>query len=148
MAANIVRSLPSEFSFYHLGQVQLDDSQPDMLDSAELSASLSDLQCVSFTFYGDQKSFLILTFEKGLDSSTYTEMGNVLASMTATALGKNEGIDIMISPPRSISPQQVSQMVLAGGPVTRKIYLHIHKNQAIEVQALVLTAPSEGAAYA
>ncbi len=119
----IAGALPGEFTFYHLGQVSPQSGESEALPS---SLSANGLQAVGFSLYGEMRGLAIVLFDEGLDTSTYTELGNTLASRLADGLSdqsaKSDSI-IMVSPPMPLSETQYSILTQQGEPITRT-YLH------------------------
>lgn len=165
-------SLPEKFRFYHLGDVKrVDSPSPSRtsLESLPEDSELQGLRAVAFNLKGDVQGTLMILFNQKLDVSTYTELGNVLASKLATRLSEVRGADVLITPPRNLSPLQLeaflikirktlsSQLIAEKRKpqVVRSRYIHSsvqssgEKNisKEIPVDALFVTAPSEGAAY-
>ena len=132
-------ALPESFDFYHLGPVALRTGT-----GATAAASLEDLLAgcatVGFGIHGDVQGMLIVAFEKELDFSTYTELGNVVASQLATQLNRRDGTDVMISPPRPLSQARLAKILpalRAPGTVVRT-YLHRMAGKAeIPVHVLI-----------
>ncbi len=91
---------PGGFDFYHLGQVEALNST---------SIDFEGKQAVAFQLYGDQEGLFVLLFAEGLDTSLYSELGNVLASRMSRMLSESSDTDLMISPPRLLNPLQVKK---------------------------------------
>ncbi|MEK6706654.1 MAG: hypothetical protein AABZ06_12790 [Bdellovibrionota bacterium] len=132
----LISALPTEFEFYHLGNVKLSPGEP--VEFANLESLVDDYFAIAFSFLGDLRSVLVILFDRDLDVSTYTEMGNVLASQIAVHLNKEEGLDVMISPPHVLNPTQLRKLLAYGAPIIRKKYLHSHGNRIVTVQTLLI----------
>ncbi len=126
-------AFPAHFPFYHLGTVELADetTAPQAFDS------FHDMRAIGYALH-EERAALILLFDQGLDPSTYSEMGNIIASRLSSA----------ISPPRNMEPGRVAALVRSADLVETRTYFHTHGGITVTVHALLLTAPSEGAAYA
>jgi hypothetical protein len=130
-----VEAMPSQFNFYHLGQVQLSENE----------IGFQDLQVrgVGFQVFGDVSVFLMILFASDLDFSIYAELGNVIASQLASQLSRMKNIEVMIS-----SPQDLSNLMLKRlrniEPIFRMSYGHCYNNQVIPVEAWIVPSMSEG----
>ena len=141
---------PESFEFYHLGNVE-----KQLPISSVQSLELDGRSGVSFNLYGDTTGLIVFLFEEGLDVSTYTEMGNVLASRMATQLSIQQGWDVMISPPRFLNSAQLRSQLLPplqalerlGQQISAQQYLHQVQlteleSRILELQLVVLTTQS------
>jgi len=137
-AIDLTSALPQRFEFYHLGEVEL----------MEVNEPISDATAVGFRLYGDLSALVIVLFPRALDISTYSELGNVIASRMATQLNTQNGIEVMVSPPQSIGENQLKQIIQRVNPITRRTYAHFYMDSVIPVETLVLPTPSEGLGYA
>ena len=133
-------SFPEGFAFYHLGKVE-------KIGHSETSESaFLNRVGVSFNLYGEETSLIVLLFDKTLDVSTYTEMGNVLASRIASRLGNDSGLETMISPPRFLSSEQLQSQVSpvlsalenSGIRIQVQDYAHNHGENSISLQLLII----------
>ena len=142
MFANITEALPQRFDFYHLGFVEA-QGEDKMTVMNPGDTSEADRLAVGFSLQGDFKAFLVVLFDRGLDISTYTELGNILASQTASRLSRllflshPEAFPIMISPPAILNSTQIEAMVL-GKTLIQKTYLHKFSNRTIPVQMILI----------
>jgi hypothetical protein len=139
----LTEALPAQgFDFYHLGQVL-----PEAPGGAP--EDLADLRAMAFTLQGESRGVFAVAFDRALDASTYTELGNVLASRFADGLSRARGHAVLISPPRELEGSRLAALAaLSRGPVIRRAYLHVHNGVAVRVEALILPVPSEGTANA
>lgn len=125
-------ALPERLPFYHLGEVKL---------SEEILASqteLFDMEIMGYSFLGEVRGLMLVLFDKGLDTSVYTELGNVIAARTASKLGNEKGLDLLISPPKRLDAKQVGKIVDQGSMIIHRTYLHVHQGVSIPVQAWIL----------
>ncbi|MBC7691401.1 MAG: hypothetical protein H7222_06490 [Methylotenera sp.] len=142
----LIGAFPESFTFYHLGNVEK-QAPIDHVQALDLKGRSG----VSFNLYGDTTGLILFLFDEGLDGSTYTEMGNVLASRMANQLSLEQGWDVMISPPRFLTSLQLQSQVLpalqalekSGQPVPAHRYHHQLQQAGaagplIELQLLVL----------
>ncbi len=104
------QALPENIPFYHLGVVSrsgtIEGTSDHPMAWADLDAE--GRHAFAFTLYaGEMPGTLVLLFDQGLDASIYSEIGNVMASRLADALGA------MPSPPRSLSPKGAERLLRA-----------------------------------
>jgi chemotaxis protein CheY-P-specific phosphatase CheC len=130
----LANALPDQFEFYHLGQVALQST----------NSSLEDANAIAFHIAGDMMAVVVLLFAKGLDSSIYSELGNILVSRLATQLNQKDGIDLMISPPQSLTENQLNQIMQHHIPPIKRNYSHIHQGSIISIEALILPTWDSG----
>jgi hypothetical protein len=134
-AALVADSLPPHFDFYHLGEVRR------LSDSPASSSSLSPVQAlpcqgIAYDLYaeGAVDAVFVLLLPADLDYSTYSELGNILASRIST----------MISPPRALNSLQLETLALTAATHSFN-YVHERKNSApIELRALLLPGGNVG----
>jgi len=137
--SRLLDAFPTQFEFYHLGTVE----------QKTLDFSLNeDFTAVMYRIHGDIHATFLLFFEKSLDPSVYSELGNVLASRIVSQLHAQEGMDLMISPPKLLNPDQVAKILKGMSPAIRKTYAHFYKNSVIPVESVVLSALAEEIGYA
>jgi hypothetical protein len=104
-AMNLQDALPIAFGFYHLGHVEMNTVPESSLAEKIAQASWADdFAAVAFRLHGERKHVLVMLFDKDLDASAYTEMGNVIASRAAMRLSETGAFDCAISPPQSLTP--------------------------------------------
>jgi hypothetical protein len=139
----LIQSLPENFPFYHLGEVQLDVSQATP-DSVLANADSDDRLAIAYSLQGELRGLLAVIFEQGLDISTYSELGNIIASRMATQLEAEHGLAVSISPPRILSSLQFKNLLKQGGPHLARIYQHQHQGQIIPLRALVMSTEGTG----
>lgn len=138
-------ALPESFPFYHMGNVEVSRQS-----QVSIEISPEDHVVLGFRLLGDMRGILFVIFDRGLDLSMYTEMGNILASRFATRLSEKEDVDVMISAPAEINEEEFHRSITVS-QATRLIhrtYVHDHNQISIPVQMLVLPMPSEGAGNA
>jgi hypothetical protein len=134
----VLDALPERFQFYHLGDVEL--------QSYEIH--VEDTSAVAIQLFGDLRALVVVLFPKDLDVSTYSELGNVLASKIANHMSLQNQIDIVISPPQILNRTQIDQLSKSESSITKRTYTHCYKNTVIPVSTWILPAPSEGIGYA
>lgn len=138
------QAMPASFAFYHLGVVEpMGPASAVSDDSYEREPLPEDCSAVSFQIQGDFSGNLAILFDNGLDPSVYVEMGNVIASRFVTGLAREQGMDVMISPPQSLSVAQLErldQLLRAGARALRGIYRHLNANGEIQVHWVLLLA--------
>ena len=124
----LIEALPSDFNFYHLGEVRRQETPSNPLHHLEATSPLglasSDRLAVAFSLHGDAKGALVLIFDQGLDVSTYSEVGNIIASRMSTHLSESEGLDVMISPPRVLSNAQIQGFLRSADAQSRTYHHH------------------------
>ena len=129
-------ALPSSFNFYHLGKVELQpDLQPPTYDA---------LYGISFHLRGDLHAILVILLEKNLDLSLYSELGNILASKIANQLFVDRQLQVEISPPQTLSENQLASILQSGSSTTRKTYVHRYENKIFYLETLFVPSPLEG----
>jgi hypothetical protein len=141
--AELIDSLPQEFDFYHLGRIELSDEPASLLQANAATDALGiasdDRVAVTYALQGEVQGALALLLDGGLDVSTYSEAGNIIASRMATALAANEDREVTISPPRVLSGERLRKWIEGAKPATRT-YLHQHEGRTVRLTALVLSA--------
>ena len=127
----IKKALPHHFNFYHFGEILLDEEKSsDLLKDHELEEIFS----IGFQVYlEDQKILLLTLFNKGLDESTYTEIGNIIAGQTASNLSQ----DAMVSPPFPLSSHRLKTLLKHYETDFSQSYYHHYQNNMIPIQLLV-----------
>jgi hypothetical protein len=138
--------LPQRFEFYHLGQVEAQSTGLPFEPFEE--NQLDESSILGFQLYGSARVLLILLFDKALDLSTYSELGNVLTSQVATQLNSKIGTDTMISPPELITSQQLQNLLRRSKPSIRRTYRHSFGDLVILLEALIFPVSPEGIGYA
>lgn len=131
-------ALPEGFDFYHLGKVEAQTAEPEDFPAFE------DTICMGYGFQGDVNGILIAIFDRGLDVSAYTEMGNVMASQFATRLSQKSGLDVMITPPRQLQDNTLGHLSRSASSTLARTYHHLHEGKIIPVQVLVLPLGDQG----
>jgi hypothetical protein len=148
MIERLAASLPETFEFYHLGTVQPARAPGIMSPQKMLATSLATHSKVGFTIHGDVEGALVIAFERGLDLSTYMEMGNVIASRMVTAFVQDSEtkVDAMISAPQSLTEKALDRLLQAARPevITMKVYVHRHEGRVHAVYAFLVPAAPSG----
>jgi hypothetical protein len=139
-------ALPNHIHFYHLGEVTLKNEIHTNLD--EIDDHWPQNVSIGFRLSGDLKALLILLFSKDLDSSTYYELGNLLASQIANKLHSQQGLSIFISPPVQLNAGRVIQILRLQKKIFCKTYVHSYKNLLIPIETLVLPDLTEEMGHA
>jgi hypothetical protein len=132
------RALPEAFSFYHLGSV-VTCPHPVLSPTFEENKTF-----IGFQLDADIRAILIVAFEKGLDLSLYSEMGNILASRLATEISQEIGEDVLLSPPQMLSLgllRKILQTPSKDSLIHRR-YTHTHADTDIAVDAWILPLTS------
>ncbi len=137
----LIKALPGEFKFYNLGEVKMEQSDSNIH---------FDPECISIAYriYGDFSALIILRFEKDLDQSLYSEMGNIIVSQLATRLNTDQGAVLMISAPKILSESQFKKLGVEDNTNFRRTYSHFFRDSVIPIETLILSAPLEGSGYA
>jgi hypothetical protein len=135
------QALPTEFEFYHLGKVSRDRS--DQLPEIQFF----DKMIVGFVLQGDIRGVLLVVFDRGLDVSTYSEMGNILAGQLVTNLSRTRDLDILISAPKVVPTEQAQRLIeqarrLPGGNgIAQQRFLHFNNLCLVNIETLILGEP-------
>src|SRR4051812_32425079 len=103
-----VAALPNRFPFFHLGDVELQEAAVGAADAA--LAETAGLQAIGYALRGELEGWLVIGVDADADFSMYSEMGNLIASGLATRLSREQGLEIMISPPQRLAPRMLSQL--------------------------------------
>ncbi|MCM2324398.1 MAG: hypothetical protein NDJ90_14160 [Oligoflexia bacterium] len=130
-------ALPEGFDFYSLGTLVVAPEPTGTLDDP---AELAELAFVAFRYSGDEQGLILTAFDRGLDSSMYTEMGNVLASRFADRLSRlSDGVGVGISPPLALEAEPARRLLQAAAQRrTERLFHHVHGNIAVPVRMIVL----------
>lgn len=151
-AETISHALPERFPFYHLGEVSPASDAVSSSGDLPPAEALAEAEIVGFRISGELQGLALILFERGLDLSTYTEMGNLLAGRFVTRLSSEQGIDAMISAPFIPSEAQLSRVRetvrMARKPVLRRPYLHVHPDGRSSPVQFLLIPLEEGAGNA
>lgn len=104
-------ALPSEFTFYDLGQVsRLSAVKPP----SEWNPTPEGRSALAFSLLGEQPAILLFVFDtwiaSELDPTTFEELGNVIASKLCQRLSESSGSDYMISPPSLLNEAQWTRL--------------------------------------
>lgn len=144
-----VAALPECFDFYHLGSVARDEAaQPEPVAPLEALA-FEDRFAIGFGFHGDMRGLMILLLDKGLDLEVYSELGNLLAARIALELHRKGGLDVMISPPYSLSPKRLEEILASPpGKMIRQAYLHRYGSATVRMEAVILPSETKEAGHA
>ncbi|MGZ3699950.1 MAG: chemotaxis protein CheC, partial [Bdellovibrionota bacterium] len=99
-----------------------------------------------FSFEGEARGLILAIFERTVDISAYTELGNILASQTADRLSRELGGAVLISPPKLLSEGATRGMIAraAKGEWIHRSYTHLHGRAIVPVEIVVIPIPSEG----
>ena len=136
--------LPHTFDFYHLGEVKIESSAPDtILLDKDLLEVFDDSAAMSYRIHGDLSALLVLFFPLQLDSSTYQELGNVMASQLATFAHQGDQATLMISAPQKISRSQCASLLKSTPSPIRKTYLHRNPQGVVLLEIWLLTLSTE-----
>jgi hypothetical protein len=139
--SHLIDALPVSFDFYGMGQVQSVQTESEEF--------FLDATGIAYRFSGDCNAWMILVFESTLDASLYSEVGNILASKTATSLEKTEGIGVMTSPPIFLNEAQLSSLRRRSqGLIVEKTYRHFAKEGTIPIQLLIFSTFIEETGHA
>jgi hypothetical protein len=125
----LLAALPASFPFYHLGEVRAAEGMAADQSAFDLSRSIG----IGFSLLGDARGLILMVFNSTLDLSIYTEIGNTIASKIATQLSVSDGVGVMISPPRSLTPDQVARLMSGRTPLIQKTYTHVHRDDAVPI---------------
>ena len=107
-------------------------------ENCELTTLPEDHHAIVFSLRGELKALLIVCFEKDLDVSTYSELGNIIASRLALRLSEEAGIEVLISPPQPLSKAHLEMLPKLGSLVTQRMYRHFYKGQVAAIQTFLL----------
>jgi hypothetical protein len=127
--------LPDELPFYHLGEIRrADDAAAGEGVAGAAEADFAQLRGVGFRLAGELNGVFIIAFDRDLDASTYTEMGNVLASRLATEMSRRAGRPVRLSPPHALEGAPLRELLT--GPAGESFrFIHHWRGTAIPVRA-------------
>ena len=124
-------AVPNKFNFYHLGSVEIANNTIDDRISILDSHASEELYCIGIQIFDeDEKYLFILTFDRGLDISTYTEMAHIIASQFASNLSE----DAIVSAPLNITPERVKKVESLHEPILISHYFHHHQDNFIPLE--------------
>jgi len=141
----ILHALPTRFDFYHMGEVTLGSPAIEVQDHEDC---LEGKNAVGFRLSGDGQIWMILLLDQALDSSIYQELGNIIASHTATQLSKRDSLSWMISAPQPVQNEQLKKILETTPAILRRTYTHIYEQTLIPIETLFLPVSTEGLRYA
>lgn len=136
---SLLEALPQGFDFYHLGRIEL--REEGTIGALPEWNTSDDRIGIAFSIEGEARGVLALLVSNGLDLSTYSEAGNIIASRLASDLADRHGLEVSISPPRVLSRSQL-QLLFKSGERTTRSYVHRYGLHAIPLQAVLLPAPA------
>lgn len=136
---DLIQAFPREFDFYHLGQVKMSLTQP--------SPSSREKEGVAFRISGERTALVLVLFPKGMDYSTYAELGNVILSRVVTELNRAQNLELMITPPQFLSSKQLDAFDLRHDRHVRRIYSFSPENEPVSVETVILDTPFEEISY-
>jgi hypothetical protein len=142
MQPSLLQALPRGFDFYHLGRIELiDPSQTSggaTPENARNALAMGHFG-IGFRLEGEAQGGLVLLVGEGLDASTYSEAGNIIASQLASRLSAEQNIEVTVSPPRILRGHTL-KLLLASEEAVVRLYIHRQDGLAIPLQAVVLPA--------
>src|SRR4051812_12917874 len=100
--APLLAALPEGFDFYHLGRIEL--------QATEHEQPLGQI-AIAYRIEGDARGVLLLLLDEGLDTSMYSEAGNIIASQLVSRLSREDGLELTLSPPRTLGPAQLKTLL-------------------------------------
>lgn len=150
---HIEKALPENFPFYHLGTVELAPQNEGGASPARIAEILNEVELsrgAAFSLRGDVSGLLVVLFDAKLDVSTYTELGNLIASQVVNRLYELGNLDIALSPPKLVQGRQVREWVDPQRALcVARTYFHVHEQQKLLVRTLILpSAAAESAGHA
>lgn len=134
-------SLPESFSFYGFGAVARAREAERVKSLTEI---LSGKAGVSFRLLGEPAVLLIVLFDSKLDVSMYTEMGNILASKLCNNLSEKGEGDLMITPPLSLTSEQLARLLRTDFPYIHRSYEHVDQDVKVLIETLILPVGNIG----
>lgn len=150
MSFDLSLALPERFPFFHLGEVALElDSRQGLADD---DAAAEDRARIAFRLLGELEGWLVIAVDAAVDLSMYSELGNILASQLANRLHRDQGREIMISPPEPLDPERWESLLASlpeedRAPVRRR-YLHAHDGRVVPVDTWIFARDRKGVGHA
>jgi hypothetical protein len=141
MLAPLLEALPQGFEFYHLGRIELE---------ARPTHGGDDNIAIAYRIEGELRGLLLLLLDETLDTSVYSEAGNIIASQLVSKLSDQEGLELTLSPPRILSSGQLRALRIQDHEQPHAIsrsYVHRHGDRVIHLTAVLLpvtAVPLEG----
>ena len=132
--------LTDEFDFYGNGSITL---EPSSLSLPPLSENeVEGKMAAVIKVLGAEIVAMVLLFDEDLDSSMYSEVGNILASRLAGKLSQQADWKVEISAPAIWSAERVSERlpaILKSGKTQSISYFHIVRGNAIPLTMVLIT---------
>ncbi len=133
------RALPKFFNFYELGSVCKSKITKTTL-------SWDSINCVGFSINGDLQGVLAVFFSENLDESTYTELGNTIASYFVSKINKD--MEVILSPPKKLGSSQINDLIKSNSIKIYEEYSHNYSNHNIPVKVFLSIMQKPGRAHA
>lgn len=141
MSSTLIELLPENFDFYHLGPVQaLSEATPFVNPDEETKGT--DLQGIGYSLQGDVQAAVLLLIPAGLDTSVYSELGNIIASQFADGLAKDSGCDVLVSPPRIMAKAALERLIRGSDLMAKKTYHFLDNGNVVQIEVQILYAPN------
>ena len=129
----LTKALPVGFSFYNMGTVEMLSADSAQTQAGEVSDFPEPGLSIGYQFVGELRGLILIMIPDGLNLSMYMELGNILASRIATYLSNEEGIDVMISPPKVMTEQNLQHFTRIESEVSRTYY-HRYGNCVVRLK--------------
>jgi len=135
------QNLPDQFVFYDLGTVERVGSKSEVVEEIQ-----KDQVGVAFSIFSSEdlspvgvRSLLLLTFDEGLETDVYMEVGNILASRVAGQIHRRVGESILITPPLLLKNPAVQRLVqMKKHVLTDCNYQHAHNGKLIPLRVTMM----------
>ncbi len=133
----LLNALPPNFQFYHLGEVKI-NSTP---------SPIQDPGAIAYRIYGELSAILILLFDRDLDHSIYSELGNIIVSQLSHRISTETGLELMVSSPQFLNADQLQRLNQSNCLKLSRSYGHFFQNSVIPLEAVILAATLEEIVY-
>ena len=146
LVTQLLDSLPKNFSFYHLGEVQLETEAKTFLDWEYEKERLisSDQSAVVYQLTGEVNGSVFIMLAPDLDASAYSEMGNVIVSRMLEKLEELYLIQASLSSPRILAGKKLKETLEKLPPSIQGKVHHRTQHETISLNAFVSLIPTGG----
>ena len=125
-------AVPTRIDFYHLGVIEALPIEQELAREPHPDLPIGDrYQTVCLRLQGEITAVILVSYDlssldpdDSVDSTAYAEAGNLIASQTAMRLHHDLGLEIIVSPPRSLTPRKFGQILASGRTILARTYLH------------------------
>jgi len=135
------RSLPQSFDFYHLGNVEAQSCivLKPIKENVRISDDLSLLGYNLTTLNESMSAVLVLIFDRSLNESMYSELGNILVSRIINKLDNiEEPLEAVVSPPFKLKNATFERILATCKISFDHYYIHHINDTPITVRMMIV----------